>query len=509
MNPKQLLQELDNPGKTGALKIAPKSGRRVGRPHNYLGVHRLEKHRRRLATVLGDIYSVIPVQDWGHTVSVSEQLAINNPLLSGIIADKAMGVVGDSFDWEFIGDDSPWAEKHALPYLADWRGTCDVRGVLTYGDFQYQKSTMMDASGDVFRHLTRKKNGEAAIQLIRAHRIGQRAAGNTVMGGTYAGYTIENGVISDPETGEVVAYNLLGDTPEADRQIPRGPMTHLIDPIFCDQVRGLPGALAGLRALVTTEAQDENNDDFLEMMSRLWLTGQTQSGTLPADFSDEDEETSEGPATVTKEIMNGMAWIFQAGAGEEIKAFDPGNRPSAAWNEVIDRRNRSVCVAMGWPYEIAWKLEGLTSVGVHSVEQKARRTIRDRQGKIVPSAVQEIKWAIACAMDAGLIPYSPDWDKWGVTLPPAYSLNPTKAAESRRKDLELGLTTVGRILKEEGTAGGAKALFRERAKEVAAKKTIRDEISEETKQPIADWEMGRPPAGMAVTVAPTPNENDE
>jgi hypothetical protein len=155
---------------------------------------------------------------------------------------------------------------------------------------------------------------------------------------------------------------------------------------------------------------------------------------------------------------------------------------------------------------LAWKLGELTSVGVHSVEQKARRAIRDRQGKIVPTAVEEIRWAIANAIEIGAIPFSEDWRKWGVTLPPQYSLNPTKAAESRRKDLELGLTTVGRILKEEGTAGGAKALFRERATEVATKKAIRDEVSAQTGQTIEDWEMGRPPQGMSM---PAPTQTDD
>jgi hypothetical protein len=146
------------------------------------------------------------------------------------------------------------------------------------------------------------------------------------------------------------------------------------------------------------------------------------------------------------------------------------------------------------------------------VEQKAQRTIRDRQSKIVPSAIQEIRWAIAGAINLGILAPNKDWKNWGITLPPKYSLNPTKAADSRRKDLELGLTTVGRILKEEGTPGGAKALFRERANEIADKKTIRDEISTAKGQPISDDEMGKVGLGSAPAPVAAPaghSEDDE
>lgn len=504
MDLKKLISEIDAPVKPGTVKVSPSGKRKTGSPQNYLGLRRMEKSRMQLQTVLGNIDQIIPARDHGLLVSASEQGVLNNGLLKGILEDKATGVVGDAFTPEFTGNDSTWAETHALPYLETWQHACEQRGILSFSDIQFQKSTNMDASGDVFRLLTRRKNGEASIQIIRAHRIGQRGIGDLVTAGEYAGHRIEKGIIMDPDTDEVVAYQLLGDTPAGDRIIPKGPMCHLIDPIFSDQVRGLPAAVAGLRALVMTGKIDEQDEDFMEMVSRIFFIEKNPTGEAAPDFGGGDGDTDgepTGPRTV--DLWSGLAKIFQSGTDSGLEAFNPGDRPSEAFDRALDRRYRIICAGIGWPYELAWKLGELTSVGVHSVEQKARRTIRDRQGKIMPSAVQELRWAIACAMDAGLIPFSPDWDKWGVTLPPAYSLNPTKAAESRRRDLELGLTTVGRVLKEEGTPGGAAALFRERAREVASKKTIRDEVAKESGQTIEDWEMGRPPQGMAVTVSPT------
>ena len=478
----------------------------AGSRYNYLGARRMEKSRTMLQTVLDDIYQVVPITDWKYLVSLSRQLVINNGLLKGIIEDKATGVVGDGFEPEFLGADENWGEAAKNWLINDWMPGCEVRGILDFKDIQYQKSTAMDSSGDVFRLLTRRANGMPAIQLIGAHRIGQREMGNLIDGGPWGGMRIENGVISLPDSGEVIAYNVLGDTEEEDRVIPKGPMAHLLDPVFADQVRGLPAAVAGLRALVMSEKTDENEEDFVEMISRLFFVEKNETGEAGPDFGGGDLEGNDGEGSPRLvDLWHGLAKVFTAGTDSGIEAFNPGDRPSEAFDRFSDRRYRIICAGIGWPYELAWKLGELTSVGVHSVEQKAQRTIRDRQSKLVPSAITEIRWAISGAMAMGILPRNDDWQKWAVTLPPKYSLNPTKAADSRRKDLELGLTTVGRVLKEEGTPGGAKALFRERAVEIAAKKTIRDEVSKQSGQPISDDEMGR--LGIGSTSQPAKEEN--
>lgn len=495
-----------------SLKITSSGRPRAGSRIDYLGAKRMEKNRRQLQTILDDIYQVIPLQDWRYLVSLSRQLVINNGLLKGIIEDKATGVVGDGMDPEFLGANEAWGEKAKTWLVDEWMPQAELRGILDFKDLQFQKSTNMDASGDVFRLLTNRRDGMPAIQLIQAHRIGQRDGGDLIASGPYAGMRIENGIISLPDTGEVVAYNVLGETEEKDRIIPRGPMAHLLDPVFADQVRGLPAALAGLRALVMSEKTDENEEDFVEMVSRLFFIEKNPEGEAGPDFGggNPDLDGNDGADTTNPRLLDlwhGLAKVFQSGTDSGIEAFNPGDRPSEAFDRFSDRRYRIICAGIGWPYELAWKLGELTSVGVHSVEQKAQRTIRDRQSKIIPSAIQEIRWAIAGAINMGILAPDPDWKKWGLTLPPKYSLNPTKAADSRRKDLELGLTTVGRILKEEGTPGGAKALFRERANEIADKKAIRDEVSTAKGQPISDEEMGK--TGLGSTAAPAsgnPNE---
>jgi hypothetical protein len=482
------------------------------RPLDYLAVRRMERKREQLKTVLDDILSVIPITDWRLVVSMSRQLVLSNGLLKGILEEKALSTVGDAFEPEFQGQDTAWAEKYALPYLQEWSQKAELRGILSFQDVQFQKSTEMDSSGDVFRILTKKRNGEAAIQLIKAHRVGQREVGDTILTGAFAGEQIENGVIMDKRTGEVLGYQILGDEETEDRVVPAGPMSQLIDPIFADQIRGLPACIAGLRSLVTSERIDENEEDFMEIVSRLFLIEKNPTGEAGPDFGGASpdlvgEEQAARPGVI--EMWSGLAKIFQSGTDSGIEPFNPGDRPSDAFDRALDRRYRIICAGIGWPYELAWKLGELTSVGVHSVEQKARRAIRDRQSKIIPSAVEEIRWAVANAIEIGAIPFSKEWRQWGVTLPPVYSLNPSRAEESRRRDLELGLTTVGRILKAEGIQGGAKTLFRERATEIALKKEIKSEIEAKTGQQIEDWEMGRPPQGIALAKEEPKKTNDD
>jgi hypothetical protein len=455
---------------------------------DYLPIRRMERKRAQVATVLGDLPSIIPIADWRLLVSLSRQLVLSNGLLKGVLEDKATGVVGDGFDPEFMGADEAWGERAKTWLTQEFYPAAEHRGILDFKDLQYQKSISMDAGGDVFRVLTKRKDGFPSIQLIQAHRVGQRDAGNMVEGGEYGGMRIENGVVSDPETGEVVGYLVLGENEDSDRIVKKGPCSHLIDPVFADQVRGLPAAIAGLRALVMSEKTEENEEDFVEMCSRIFLIEKNPTGQSDPDFN--SSEAGDGGPGV-QDLWNGIAKVFEAGTDSGLEAFNPGDRPSEAFDRFADRRYRIICAGIGWPYELAWKLGELTSVGVHSIERKARQAVRDRQSKIIPSAIEEIRWAIANAIQIKALPFNPDWRAWGVTLPPVYSLNPTKAADSRRKDLELGLTTVGRVLREEGTPGGASTLFRERATEVAMKKQIRDEVQEASGQTITDEEMGR------------------
>lgn len=491
------------------MKIVQSSKFNSNRWHSrdYLAIRRMEKKRPALKRILDDIHNVIPVTDWGQLISLSRQLVLSNGLLKGILEDKATGAVGDAFDPEFLGENEAWGEKTKTWLETEFYPKAELRGILDFRDVQFQKSTNMDASGDVFRLLTKKRDGSPAIQLIQAHRVGQRESGNLIVGGEYDGHRIENGIVMTPDTGEVVGYNVLGDKVDGsqDTIYSTAYMTHLIDPIFADQMRGLPAAIAGLRALVMSEKTDENEEDFVEMVSRIFLIEKNPQGTAGPDFGGGDPAADPNDATKANanqpnllDIWEGLAKIFQSGTDSGLEAFSPGDRPTEAFERHRDARYRMICAGIGWSYETAWKLGELTSVGVHSVEQKNRRTIRDRQSKIVPSAIAEIRFAIAVAMENGDIPFDPDWRKWTVSLPPQYSLNPSKEAESRRRDLELGLTTVGRILKQEGQKGGSKALFRERANEIADKKAIRDEVVAKRNQPIEDWEMGRPPQGTAV-----------
>jgi hypothetical protein len=466
---------------------------------DYLPVRRMERKRAPLATVLADLPSLIPVQDWRLLVSLSRQLVLSHGLLKGILEDKATGVVGDGFDPEFLGTDEAWGEKAKTYLTTDFYPSAELRGILDFKDLQFQKSTNMDASGDIFRVLTNHADGTPAIQLIQAHRVGQRQAGNMIEGGEYAGHRIENGIVINPKTGEVVGYLVLGETEAEDRILPKGPCAHLIDPIFADQVRGLPVAISGIRALVMNEKTTEHEEEFLENLSRIFLIEKNPTGTVSVDFDGGETEDSK-----VHDLMAGLCKVFEAGTNSSLEAFNLGDRPSEAYDRFSDRSFRLICAGAGWPYELSWKLGELTSVGVHSVERKARQAIRDRQSKIVPSAVEEIRWAISQAIKLKILPPSPEWRMWSVSLPPAYSLNPTKAADSRRKDLELGLTTVGRILKDEGIQGGAKTLFRERATEIAAKKQIRDEVQAASGQTISDEEMGRLGAGSQ---APAPANN--
>jgi hypothetical protein len=470
---------------------------------DYLPIRRMERKRAQVATVLGDLPSIIPIADWRLLVSLSRQLVLSNGLLKGVLEDKATGVVGDGFDPEFMGTDEAWGERAKMWLTQEFYPQAEHRGILDFKDLQYQKSISMDAGGDVFRVLTKRKDGFPSIQLIQAHRVGQRDAGNMLEGGEYGGMRIENGIVSDPETGEVVGYLILGENEESDRIVRKGPAAQLIDPVFADQVRGLPAAIAGLRSLVMSEKTDEHEEDFMEMMARIFLIEKNPTGQADPDFN--SSEAGDGGPGI-QDLWGGIAKVFEAGTDSGLEAFNPGDRPSEAFERAHDRRYRLICLGIGWAYEAAWKMGELTSVGVHAVERKCRQTIRDRQSKIIPSAIEEIRWAIANAIAIKALPFSPDWRAWGVTLPPAYSLNPTKAADSRRKDLELGLTTVGRILREEGTPGGAKTLFRERANEVATRKTIRDEVQTTTGQTISDEEMGRLGVGSQ-TNNPAPANN--
>jgi hypothetical protein len=418
-----------------------------------------------------DINKSIPLDDWQTLGSVGRQLYWSNGAARALADDKATACIGDA--WQLVSTSYlQGSGRYAANWINNnWMPACSVEGWPV--DFQgllFLISTALDHSGDCGLLKTTDEDGWPLLQLIPAHRIGLRGrAGASVMpeGSAYAGMRVENGVVIS-KSGAPVAYCLIGDTPAEDKIVTRAQFLHIYDPVWVGQRRGYPGFFHGLREGKTaTEANSLQQHSILND-SALHLIVTNKDGEAPpeleTEFEDDagdDVEETQRPKPRYEEFMGGLIRYLRAEEGEDLKAHE-SNRPGAAWESYRDSLIQFLATGTGWPSELVWRPAQMSGPLVRSIQGRARRTVRDRQGILRFVALWAVQYPLAYMIDEGIWEQPPnDWlSAWRFTLPELITIDDGRDSQNRREDVKLGVKSWGKALEETGV-GDKKLHFRE------------------------------------------------
>lgn len=489
-------------------------------------------------TVLRSIKKAVDEHDWRTVVSISRKLYANMGLPKGAIKLKANFAMGKAWDPVYLGTNKDWGDKATLWLKNEYFPVYNVRGPMF--DFKtdlWLDSVAIDRQGDIFTMFTGSGDGFPMVQTIPNHLIrspkSMRNARNVDIELKVPQHLTDGKNLPSNDSGPVkrkmraayiingVAYSssnypfaycvhkdeelLLKLGADEFEWVHAQYICHTFDAEYHEQGRGLPAFSHAVRQFLSMLTSQEFEEITQMILSSISLVENNETGT--ADASDpttaltstsaitrslktqEDELLADGtvPDVLMERIIGGMVRYFKAGSGGKVEPMAK-NVPGDMWEKFQDRLVRVSLVGIGVPYAIVWKHNENTGVADRSDIEIFHSTIQDRQELLFVPAYRKVCYGIAVAMNSGRLDRNTeDWYQWAFTMPPEFSIDDGKIAESKRKDYVLGHENLTCILGSRGLV--LEPFLRERAREIYLRKKI---AKEESKDGIVieDWEMG-------------------
>jgi hypothetical protein len=420
--------------------------------------------------------------------SDSRKLYYNLGPVKGAVDDRATYAIGSAWIPRFTGTDLAWGDT-AKDWLVNSFYPLAYLDGGTFQDGLHQQSVWTDVDGDIFLLLTEREDGFPAAQLIMSHQIGQRDDGKTIVGpddafsyfrdeetgkttkrrGAYRGLRIIDGIIINA-VGTPVAARILGDSPAEDRDESLRSLIPIRDIDRPDQLRGIPGfthAILDLKDLRRTQGYER---EACALCSSIGIIEHNELGG--PDLNDPGTAlrlkgtggATNEPGLVTKEYMGGLWKYIRANSGGKLETMK-NDRPGEDWEKFMDRLIRNAMTGLGWPYELAWKLD----VGGNPsrvIVAKGERAIADRQALLCPPNRRLVGYALRKAINLGILPDSPDWWKWSFTYPGRLTGDYGRDKAQDREDYFAGITNMTEIVESKGKS--LKDHIKERQTEDAA-----------------------------------------
>ena len=382
-----------------------------------------------IPTRLADIDKLIPPNDRKTLVGASRFLVEGWGPARAIARQIPMHVVGTAWKPSLAGQ--PEAERIIREQFLSIAGISGEE----WTKLLYLMTLMIIRDGEAFYLLTERKSGFPAIQIIPTHRIGQRInQDEKVESGTYKGRRITDGVIYG-DYGNPIAYRLLGETENEDRDISATSLKHIYDADYPEAGRGYPAISHGLND--GRDALQSHEWERLNMLSRSATTfiEHTESGipdTHPKNLFSSTDDSSD---TIQTGIQTGTAFggqfkTVRAGSGYKLEAVKH-ETPGETWESFNDRIIRKMCSGVPWPFSFVW--EGRTRGGGTAERRdimQARQTVMDMQDLIERHARTMLGYAYSKLVKIGYAEPIDGWWKWTFSKPPKITIDDGRVSKA-------------------------------------------------------------------------------
>lgn len=438
----------------------------------------------------GDIDKLIPMNDRRTLAALSRRLYTNMGVPRAAINQKADYSVGEAWLPTYTGADRD-AGLSATQYLTNvFYPNCDIRG----GMHDWQTSLRLtsiacDRDGGEFIVLTVDSTGTfPQFQTIPYHSCFTKGNkdGEEVTSGKYKGGIIRDGIIYNKD-GRPIAYRFsTGSEDDAYTDTPAYSVIHAYSPEWQEQGRGLPAFTHALEDLKHCLQSTEYERIRQMIISSIGLIETNETGS--PDYDDPAFETScsDGDnGIVMEQLSPGTNRYFAAGSGSKIETIKHDN-PGDVWESFHDRMIRMALIGIGWSYSMTWKPAGQGTAERAEVE-RARRAIMARQKILKYVARRKLIYAYSVLATNKKITEVASPFSWSFTMPPRLTVDDGREAQMMREGYKLGSINMGDIQEAQGTT--LEEHYRERAEEIALRKTIAAEVATKNKVTIEDREM--------------------
>lgn len=373
----------------------------------------------------------------------ARDLAENVGFVKSILLKVATYAVG-SINYQAQTDDDAINDQYE-EYFADWCNVCDITGRHTFQDLTMLVVFSMLRDGDVGAEWVRRDGFFPALNMIEADRIGGTSSygiGDNNCGG-----------VKIDSWGRPIAYQVYNRSKEgmydSPRDVPAESFVHVFDPHRVDQYRGVTAFHAALTTLQDIHEILEN-----EKMAVKWASAQggvieSETGEDASGYDFDTSTTDSNDETLrTKAIEAGA--LNYINPGESFKAFEY-NRPSPAFQGLLDMLYREVALALNLPFGFVYDLSKLGGPSARLESAQAQRSFARIQTVITNKWLNRIKnMVLADGIERKMIPFHARYMKGRWQFPAHPTIDVGRESAANLGENRQGIKTMAQICGENG-----------------------------------------------------------
>jgi len=361
----------------------------------------------------------------------------NSGLFKQILADICLYTVGDGIKPQSHASTPEMQERYEA-YFAEKAKRIDITNRFSFYQAQSILLRGMIRDGDSFAAKVRNANGEAKLQLMEAHRVGDPLEGNVPEG-------MHDGIQFGPY-GEYIAVNIYRSDGSS-RQILAQSMMMVVDQEYASGARCVPllqhsiNSIQDEMEILALEKQAvKDNGDVTRIIKK-------QGGIIDGDMANELGSTGTGSYANLANTMGGKVIALEP--GEDMTSFQ-SNRPNATFTGFLAALERDISQGV-LPYEFVGDSSKLGGATVRLITAKAGRVFSKYQTIMIENfCVPTWGYIIGQGIAAGELPDDPDWNRVSWTTPKSVTVDAGREAANDRADVEMGLLSMSELYAQRG-----------------------------------------------------------
>jgi len=362
----------------------------------------------------------------------------NSGLFKQILNDMVLYSVGDGIKAQSHAS-TPEMQEIYESYFAEKAKRIDITNRFSFYNCQAILLRGMIRDGDSFAAKVRNATGEAKLQLMEAHRVGDPLDENVVIPG------IHDGIVYGAY-GEYTAVNVY-KSDGSNRQILAQSMMHVVDHEYASGCRGIPLLQSSINSI-----QDEMEILALEKQAvkdngDVVRTIQKQGGVLDQDTANELGALNTPSYSSIANTMGGKLLVLDQ--GESLNSFQ-SNRPNSTFTGFLAALERDIAQGV-LPYEFVSDPSKLGGPSVRLITAKAGRVFAKYQTIVIEQfCVPTWGYIIGQGIADGAIPDDPQWTSVSWTTPKSVTVDAGREAANDRADVEMGLLSMSELYAQRG-----------------------------------------------------------
>jgi capsid protein len=360
----------------------------------------------------------------------------NYGLYNQILNDMVLYTSGDGIRPQSHAS-TPEAARAYEEYFAEHSKRIDVTNRFSFSQCQGMLVRALIRDGECFAAKVRNARGEAKIQIIETHRVGDPADRDTP-DRTWDG-------VQFGDFAEIVGYWVYRSDGSS-RFMPANTMMHIVDLTSSSAARGTPLLQHSVSSL-------QDLDEILEAEKRAVKDQSEVTRVLKkgGGFIDDNMAAELGGGD---RCYSGM--VEQAGGKlivletNESLEHQESKRPSQTFNGFVTELQRDIAFG-SLPFEFVANPQALGGASIRLVTAKAARVFGKYQTVIIDTFCQPTwDYIIADGIASGAIPDDPKWYAASWTTPKSVTVDGGRDAANDRADVELGLLSMSELYAQRG-----------------------------------------------------------